>query len=146
MRVQACSLVRCLRKYIFRNRRDRYVGKRRDHGFPHPPLIIPEVGRGREREIQTTIDAYHSAARKLASWQPDTVVVLSPHSVMYMDYFHISPEQRQKEISDSLAAPQVKIKVSYDTEFVELLSGRPRIERSRQELWGREPRSLIMGL
>ena len=47
---------------------------------PHPPLIIPEVGRGREKEIQTTIDAYHSAARKLASWQPDTVVVLSPHS------------------------------------------------------------------
>ena len=46
---------------------------------PHPPLIIPEVGRGREKEIQTTIDAYHSAARKLASWQPDTVVVLSPH-------------------------------------------------------------------
>ena len=25
---------------------------------PHPPLIIPTVGRGREQEVQTTIDAY----------------------------------------------------------------------------------------
>lgn len=89
---------------------------------PHPPLIIPEVGRGREKEIQTTIDAYHSAARKLASWQPDTVVVLSPHSVMYMDYFHISPGTEAEGDFGQFGAPQVKIKVSYDTEFVELLS------------------------
>ena len=25
---------------------------------PHPPLIIPEVGKGQERGIQKTIDAY----------------------------------------------------------------------------------------
>ena len=25
---------------------------------PHPPLIIPTVGNGREEEVQTTIDAY----------------------------------------------------------------------------------------
>ena len=89
---------------------------------PHPPLIIPEVGRGREKEIQTTIDAYHSAARKLASWQPDTVVVLSPHSVMYMNYFHISPGKEAEGDLGQFGAPQVKIKVSYDTELVELLS------------------------
>ena len=30
---------------------------------PHPPLIIPEVGRGEEKEIQKTIDAYRQAAQ-----------------------------------------------------------------------------------
>ena len=58
---------------------------------PHPPLIVPEIGRGEERKIQATVDAYHQAARKIAQWKPDTVVVISPHSVMYADYFHISP-------------------------------------------------------
>lgn len=29
---------------------------------PHPPLIIPTVGRGREQEVKTTIDAYRTAA------------------------------------------------------------------------------------
>lgn len=89
---------------------------------PHPPLIIPQVGRGREKEIQATIDAYHKAAEKLASWKPDTVVVLSPHSMMYMDYFHISPGEEAEGDFGQFGVPQVKIKVQYDTEFVTLLT------------------------
>ena len=88
----------------------------------HPPLIIPEVGRGREKEIQATIDAYHKAAGKLASWKPDTVVVLSPHSMMYMGYFHTSPGEEAEGDFGQFGAPQVKIKVQYDTEFVTLLT------------------------
>ena len=30
---------------------------------PHPPLIIPEIGRGEEKKIQNTIDAYHEIGR-----------------------------------------------------------------------------------
>ena len=30
---------------------------------PHPPLIIPEVGRGQERGIQDTIDSYYKAVK-----------------------------------------------------------------------------------
>ena len=56
---------------------------------PHPPLIIPEVGRGKEKEISLTIRAYEEAARQLALWQPESVVVATPHSIMYADYFHI---------------------------------------------------------
>ena len=58
---------------------------------PHPPLIIPAVGRGEERGIQATIDAYQKAARLVASWQPEVLIVTTPHLVMYSDYFHISP-------------------------------------------------------
>ena len=49
---------------------------------PHPPLIVPAVGRGEEKKIQATVDAYHQAARQIAAWKPDTVVIISPHSVM----------------------------------------------------------------
>lgn len=89
---------------------------------PHPPLIIPDVGRGQEKAIQATIDAYHKAAKKIASWQPDTVVVLSPHSIMYADYFHISPGTGARGDFGQFRAPQVKIQVQYDTELVEALS------------------------
>lgn len=30
---------------------------------PHPPLIIPEVGKGEEKRIQHTINAYQQAMR-----------------------------------------------------------------------------------
>lgn len=89
---------------------------------PHPPLIIPDVGRGQEKAIQATINAYHKAAKKIASWKPDTVVVLSPHSIMYADYFHISPETGARGDFGQFRAPQVKIQVQYDTELVEALS------------------------
>lgn len=89
---------------------------------PHPPLIIPQVGRGQEKAIQATIDAYHKAAEKLASWEPETVVVLSPHTVMYADYFHISPGTGASGDFGQFGAPQVKVDVSYDSELVEVLT------------------------
>ena len=89
---------------------------------PHPPLIVPDIGRGEERKIQATVDAYRRAAEKIAEWKPDTVVVLSPHSVMYADYFHISPGSGAEGSFARFRAPQVAFDVKYDTEFVRLLS------------------------
>ena len=37
---------------------------------PHPPLIIPDVGRGEEKTIQATIDAYRAASRFIAKAAP----------------------------------------------------------------------------
>ena len=58
---------------------------------PHPPLIVPDVGRGGEKEIKKTTDSYERVAKEIASIKPDTIVIISPHSIMYGDYFHISP-------------------------------------------------------
>ena len=84
---------------------------------PHPPVILPTVGRGREREIQSTIDAYRAAAQKVAQWAPDTLIVSSPHVVMYADYFHISPGGRTVGDMASFGAPQTKLEVSYDIDL-----------------------------
>ena len=32
---------------------------------PHPPLIIPEIGKGSEKSIQDTIDAYERVAKEI---------------------------------------------------------------------------------
>ena len=37
---------------------------------PHPPLIVPAVGRGGEKQIARTARAYEKAARAVASWRP----------------------------------------------------------------------------
>ena len=50
---------------------------------PHPPLIIPAVGRGQERGIQATIDACKEVGRRVAALAPDTLVISTPHSIMY---------------------------------------------------------------
>ncbi len=88
---------------------------------PHPPLIVPDIGRGAEAAIANTIDAYREVARRIASVKPDTIVVISPHQVMYADYFHLSPGKGAKGDFGRFRAGKVKMEVSYDTEFVEEL-------------------------
>lgn len=89
--------------------------------LPHPPLIVPAVGRGEERNIQKTIDAYHEAARRIAACRPETIVLISPHQVMYADYFHISPGEGAYGDFGQFRAPGEQMKVSYDTAFVKKL-------------------------
>ena len=88
---------------------------------PHPPLIVPAVGRGEERAIAATVGAYERAAAFVMSFAPETLIVVSPHTAMYADYFHISPGTEASGDFGQFRAPQVKIHVQYDTEFVELL-------------------------
>lgn len=89
--------------------------------LPHPPLIVPEIGRGEERKIQNTIDAYHKAAARIGEWQPETIVLISPHQIMYADYFHISPGNSARGDFGQFGAGNVKIESAYDTEFVKEL-------------------------
>lgn len=88
---------------------------------PHPPIIVPDIGRGEERKIQKTIDAYQTAARKIGDMKPETIVLISPHQTMYSDYFHISPGKSASGDFAQFRAPCVQMDVGYDTEFVERL-------------------------
>ena len=88
---------------------------------PHPPLIIPEVGRGKEQKIQNTINAYHEAGLKIGHLRPETIILLSPHQIMYADYFHISPGRWAEGDFGQFGVGKVKMEVSYDTEFVDKL-------------------------
>ena len=81
---------------------------------PHPPVLLPEVGGGREREIAATGTAMETAAREVARWNPDVLIVASPHTILYGDYFHISPGNGASGSMAAFGAPQVEIRVNYD--------------------------------
>ncbi len=46
---------------------------------PHPPLIVPDIGKGQERTISSTIQALERLAAWLTEQKPQTVLVISPH-------------------------------------------------------------------
>ena len=89
---------------------------------PHPPLIFPEVGRGKQNEINDTVTAYRAAADSIAKAAPDTIVIISPHAPMYADYFHIAPGAGDSGDMKAFGVPGVKIQATYDTEFIEELA------------------------
>ena len=88
---------------------------------PHPPLIVPAVGRGGEAEIEETTRAYERVAEEIAALKPETIIITSPHSIMYADYFHISPRDGAKGSFANFRAPEVSFREDYDTELVEAI-------------------------
>ena len=85
---------------------------------PHPPLIVSEVGRGKEEGIRATIGAYTEAARRVAELRPQTLVISSPHAPIYTNFFHISSGAGSYGNFSGFGAPEVSFTVDYDVNLV----------------------------
>ncbi|MGI6404465.1 MAG: AmmeMemoRadiSam system protein A [Oscillospiraceae bacterium] len=84
---------------------------------PHPPLIVPQVGQGREKEISATIRSYRGVARQIGALSPQTIILFTPHSTVYSDYIHISPGKGAVGSLAQFGDPS-PIKVRYDEALV----------------------------
>lgn len=89
---------------------------------PHPPMIVPAIGRGSEKQVAETTRAYQQVAREIAALQPETIVITSPHATLYGDYFHISPGRKARGSFTYFRAPEVKFQETYDEELVDAIS------------------------
>ena len=94
----------------------------RAYALPHPPLAVPDVGRGQENKISRTIQAFNDASEEIAELAPETIVFITPHNVLYADYFHISPGESARGDFSRFNAPGVRFNTRYDTKLVEEIS------------------------
>ena len=97
---------------------------------PHPPLIIPSIGRGEELKISRTVNAFHNIAKDIANLKPDTIIISSPHAQLYADYFHISPKSNSYGDFGQFGASQVTFSAVYDESLVNQIS----IEAKKQDI------------
>ncbi len=88
---------------------------------PHPPVIVPEIGKGEEQKIDKTTKAYEAVAKEIAQLKPETIVIISSHIEMYTDYFHIAPGDGATGDFAEFGAPEVKFDVKYDAELRDTL-------------------------
>ncbi len=86
--------------------------------LPHPPVLLPEIGQERSRELEVTTNAYMKAAKMVADDSPDTIIVITPHSVAYSDYIHISPGARASGDFSAFGCKELSFDAVYDAEFV----------------------------
>ncbi len=105
---------------------------------PHPPLIVPEVGRGGERQIPRTQAAYERVAGEIAALRPETILISSPHAAMYSNCFQISPKRTAEGDFGQFGAPQVHFRESCDTALSDTIqrlsaeAGLPVISRGQR--------------
>lgn len=82
--------------------------------MPHPPVIIPEVGKGRENEAAATLSSLGHIAQDAQNLAPDTVVVLSPHAPLFSDYIFMYDSSELEGSFEQFGAPQVKLSFTQD--------------------------------
>ena len=87
------------------------------YAMPHPPLAIPGVGRGQENGISKTLSAFDEAAAEIAGLAPDTIVFITPHNIIYSDYFHISPGTSARGDLSRFNDNKTRLEAVYDEEL-----------------------------
>lgn len=89
---------------------------------PHPPLIIPTIGNGKERKTKKTIESYKNACKLISDSNPELIIIISPHVTMYTDYFHILRPDENKGDFSGFGDCSTKYVLKYDNEFIEELT------------------------
>lgn len=76
--------------------------------MPHPPIIVPEVGDGREREAARTLDGVEALMNELlAAGRPDCILLLSPHQSYALGSLAINSQPILRGSFAQFGAPQV---------------------------------------
>ncbi|MDD4835015.1 MAG: AmmeMemoRadiSam system protein A, partial [Lutispora sp.] len=96
--------------------------------MPHPPIIIPEVGRGQERKIKATADAMDKAATEIALQDIDTIIIITPHGPVFSDAVALTYDNSIKGTLGKFGAPQVSFEQEIDIALTEKI-----IELSAEE-------------
>lgn len=86
---------------------------------PHPPLLVPEVGGNRIERVADSERALRDFSRRLIETQPDTVIVISPHSPLDPRVFTArSTEELQGDFRE-FYAPDAKLAFKNDLEMLD---------------------------
>ena len=85
---------------------------------PHPPIIVREVGQGREREAQSTIDALKQLAGDVAAHRPDTVLLMATHGPMNPGAFVLLTGAAAQGDFARWGAPQVSLRFDTDPDLI----------------------------
>lgn len=88
---------------------------------PHPPIIIPEVGKGEEVKAAQTIAAMQQAAQAVAALSPETVIIFGPHGQIFSDAFTVLQQEKVSGDFASFGAPHAKVTLELDQELAELV-------------------------
>jgi AmmeMemoRadiSam system protein A/AmmeMemoRadiSam system protein B len=88
---------------------------------PHPPIIVREVGQGREDELQRTIDALEQVASEMPVHRPETVLLMGTHGPLNPGAFLLLTAAAAQGDFTRWGAPQVSFRFATDLELVDAI-------------------------
>lgn len=90
--------------------------------LPHPPIIVPGIGHGREREASSTVEAVKRAAREIGKDKPTTIVLSTPHAASFRDYVYILDTETLAGDFAPFGSPDIKFSFINNTDLASLIA------------------------
>lgn len=87
--------------------------------FPHPPIMIPEIGGSELEKMSATVTAVQQAAALIAAKKPETVIVISPHNYVFSGGAAIFPQARIYGNLGAFGYPELSMQVNSDMDLAE---------------------------
>lgn len=90
----------------------------------HPPIIVPEVGGGREMKAQATIDGMRELGRRIAGLKPQTIICITPHGNAFRDGMAVTYEPKVKGDFSAFGVPEVGLEKECDMTLLDEMNYR----------------------
>ncbi len=87
--------------------------------LPHPPIIVPDVGKDRLADCRGTTDACSDFARRFVAAAPDRLFLVSPHSPRLRGAFGLWSGERLAGDLGKFGAPDANVDLPNDREVAE---------------------------
>ena len=91
---------------------------------PHPPIMVPEVGREAISEVRQSIDAMAELTKRIIASGAETIIIISPHAPLE-PYAFVAYEGR-KLYGDfgNFRAPKVQLEATLDLDLLAAIAVR----------------------
>jgi AmmeMemoRadiSam system protein A len=88
----------------------------------HPPVLIPEVGEGRELEAEKTIRGLRDLGLKVAEIKPEVIVCITPHGNVFRDGVAVIYENQLKGNLRNFGHPGIALEKECDMGLLDELN------------------------
>ena len=96
---------------------------------PHPPIIIPEIGRGEIKKVQKTVAALQRLSRKIKEQRPQLLIIITPHGPVMHEGPSVATASLLHGNFSRFGAPQIKVELETDLQLVEYLRAETKEDR-----------------
>ncbi|MHB8074261.1 AmmeMemoRadiSam system protein A [Desulfosporosinus fructosivorans] len=86
---------------------------------PHPPILVPEIGRGEELKCQASLDAYYEIVNRLVQAEVETVILISPHAQLTQKGITLLTDEVVRGNFAQFGAAQVSLSFASDLVMID---------------------------
>lgn len=82
---------------------------------PHPPILIPTIGKENLKQVKKTTEAMEELEKKLFEAKPETIIIISPHGPILPDAFSINLNPKYQSNLEEFGDFATKLEFKTDT-------------------------------